>query len=162
MGVRDVRELKGVRLCTVGPATAERLATYGLTVDLVPEEHRADGVVTALTSREALAERRILLPRGDLARDTLPTRLREAGAEVVDVVAYRTVPAGDDPDTGPDVFKVLLEQEIDVVTFTSASSVRNLVTILGPGPATDLLGTTDRGRHRPPSPRTPPPPWASR
>ncbi len=69
-----------------------------------------------------------------------------AGAEVEDVVAYRTVLAGnsdtdDDGDGDPDVYRMLLDQEIDVVTFTSASAVRNLVKILGEEPAVDLLNT---------------------
>ena len=55
---------------------------------------------------------------------------------------YRTILAGGDRDVGPDVYKMLLEQEIDVVTFTSASTVRNFVKILGPKPAVDLLQTT--------------------
>jgi len=141
-GARDVRELKGVRLCAIGPATAERLARYGLRVDLVPDEHRGEAVVEALRNAEDLSERRILLPRADLARDLLPTELQRAGAEVVDVTAYRTVLAGGDRDTGPDIYKMLLEQEIDVVTFTSASTVRNFVKLLGAAPAADLLNTT--------------------
>ena len=141
-GPRDVRELKGVRLCAVGRATAERLSRYGLRVDLVPEEHRSEAVVEALRKTENLSERRILLPRGDLARDVLLIELRRAGAEVVEVTAYRTVLTGRDRDGDPDIFKMLLEQEIDVVTFTSASTVRNFVKILGTDPAADLLNTT--------------------
>ena len=141
-GPRDVRELKDVQLCAVGPATAERLQRYGLRVDLVPEEHRGEAVVEALRNSEDLSERRILLPRANLARDVLPTQLRRAGAAVVDVTAYRTVRTGGDRDTDPDIFKMLLEQEIDVVTFTSASTVRNFVKVLGADPAADLLNTT--------------------
>jgi uroporphyrinogen III methyltransferase/synthase len=141
-GPRDVRELKGVRLCAVGPATAERLLRYGLRVDLVPEEHRGEAVVEALRKTKNLSECRILLPRADLARDVLPTELQRAGAEVVNVTAYRTVRTGGDRDGGPDIFKMLLEQKIDVVTFTSASTVRNFVKILGADPAADLLNTT--------------------
>ena len=144
-GTRDVRELKGVRICAVGPSTAERLERYGLNVDLVPAEHRAEAVVEELRAREALTEQRVLLPRGDLARDALPELLGESGAEVVAVTVYRTVlpvgDAGDDPSAGVDIYKMLLEQELDVVTFTSASSVRNFVKILGAEPAADLLNT---------------------
>lgn len=141
-GTRDVRELKGVRLCAIGPATAARLGRYGLRVDLVPEEHRGEAVVEALRSVDDLSERRILLPRADLARDVLPSQLERAGADVLDVVAYRTVETGGDRDTGPDIYKMLLEQEIDVVTFTSASTVRSFVKALGADPAADLLNTT--------------------
>ena len=141
-GSRDVRELKGVRLCAVGPATTERIASFGLQVDLVPKEHRAEGVVEAMRQVEDLADRRILLPQANLARQILPDELREAGAKVWDVIAYRTVLAGDDKNSNPNVYKMLLEQEIDVVTFTSASAVKNLVKILGVEPAVDLLSTT--------------------
>jgi len=141
-GSRDVRELKGVRLCAIGPATAERLLRYGLRVDVVPEEHRGEAVVEALGSAEDLSECRILLPRADLARNVLPTELKRAGAEVVDVTAYRTVPTSGERATGPDISKMLLEQEIDVVTFTSASTVLNFVDVLGADPAADLLNTT--------------------
>ena len=141
-GTRDVRELKGVRLCAVGPSTAERLGRYGLRVDLVPAEHRGEAVVEALRSADELSERRILLPRADLARDVISTELQRAGVDVVDVIAYRTVQTGGARDTGPDVYKMLLEQEIDVVTFTSASTVRNFVKKLGADPAADLLNTT--------------------
>ena len=141
-GRRDIRELKGVRLCAVGPATAERLDRYGLNVDLIPDEHRAEGVVDAMRQTGELSARRVLLPRGDLAREVLPDELRRAGAEVVKVTAYRTVLAGGDKDDGPDIYKMLLEQEIDVVTFTSGSAVRNFVKIVGTEPAVDLLNTT--------------------
>jgi len=144
-GTRDIRELKGVRLCAVGPSTGERLARYGLSVDLIPDEHRSEAVVDALREREDLAEKRVLLPRGDLASDALPKRLGETGAEVFPVTAYRTVlpgdDTGDDGHGGPDIYKMLLEQELEVVTFTSASSVRNFVKMLGAEPAADLLNT---------------------
>ena len=141
-GPGDVRQLKGVRLCAIGPATAERLTRYGIKVDVVPNEHRAEGILDMLGAREALGGKRVLLPRADLARELLPNELRRAGAQVKDVTAYRTVLAGADRDRDPDIYKMLLEQEIDVVTFTSASTVRNFVEILGAEPAADLLRTT--------------------
>tara|TARA_B100001123_G_scaffold244518_1_gene273387 strand:+ start:8063 stop:9610 length:1548 start_codon:yes stop_codon:yes gene_type:complete len=141
-GAKDIRELRGVRLCAIGPATAARLAEYGLKVDLIPPEYRGEAVAEALRGADTLSERRILLPRADIARELLPDELRRAGAKVVDVTAYRTVLAGGEKDTGPDVYKMLLDQKIDVVTFTSASTVRNFVKALGPEPAADLLNTT--------------------
>ena len=141
-GAKDIRELRGVRLCAIGPATAARLAEYGLKVDLIPPEYRGEAVAEALRSADTLSGRRILLPRADIARELLPDELRRAGAEVVDVTAYRTVLAGGEKDKGPDVYKMLLDQEIDMVTFTSASTVRNFVKVLGPDPAADLLNTT--------------------
>ena len=139
-GPRDVRALQGVRLCAIGPATAARLGRFGLKVDLMPAEHRAEAVSEALRREADLDGARVLLPRADLARALLPTELRRAGADVVEVTAYRTVPATGTPDI--DIYKMLLEQEIDVVTFTSASTVRNFVKLVGVEPAADLLGTT--------------------
>ena len=141
-GPGDVRGLKGVRLCAIGPATAERLTRYGIKVDVVPDDHRAEGILDTLRAREGLVGQRVLLPRADLARELLPNELRRAGAEVTDVTAYRTVLAGAERDRDPDIYKMLLEQEIDVVTFTSASTVRHFVEILGAEPAADLLRTT--------------------
>ena len=141
-GSRDARTLNGVRLCTIGPATAERLGRYGLKVDLAPAEHRAEAVSEALRREQDLTGARVLLPQADLARELLPIELRRAGAEVIEVTAYRTVPAAQEPASGRDIYEMLLEQEIDVVTFTSASTVRNFATLLGAKPAADLLRTT--------------------
>ena len=141
-GPGDVRDLKGVRLCAIGPATAEQIKRHSIKIDLMPLEHRAEAVLEILRRTADLPGKRVLLPRADLARELLATELRRSGAEVADVTAYRTVLAGGDRDTGPDIFKILLEQEIDVVTFTSASTVQNFVKILGAEPAADLLHTT--------------------
>ena len=108
----------------------------------MPAEHRAEAVFDALREADDLAGRRVLLPRADLAREALARALREAGADVTEATAYRTVLDGSVPGGGPDPYKLLLDQALDVVTFTSASTVRNFVRILGTGPAADLLGTT--------------------
>ena len=141
-GSDDIRQLKGVRLCAIGPATAERLTRYGIKVDMVPDNHCAEGILDTLRAREKLVGQRVLLPRADLASKLLPNELRRSGAEVMDVTAYRTVLAGTERDRDPDIYKMLLEQKIDVVTFTSASTVRHFAEILGAGPAADLLRTT--------------------
>ena len=130
-GNRDVRDLKGVRLCAVGPSTRDRLARYGVRIDLVPTDFRAEGVVEALSRITPLAGTRFLLPRADVGRERLAEALRSAGAEVTDVVAYRTLPAEPDPDRDPDIYRMLLDREIDVVTFTSAASVRNFAHTFG-------------------------------
>lgn len=142
-GPQDIRSLKGPRLCAIGPATAERLSQYGLKVDIVPAEHRAEAVAVAMLGEAAIAGARVLLPKADIAREVLAEELRKAGAEVTEVAAYRTVPGSGARDGDPDIYKMLLERQIDVVTFTSASSVRHFVKLLGDEPAVDLLkGTT--------------------
>ena len=141
LALGDVRDLHGVRLCTVGPSTASRLQRYGIRVDLTPAEFRADALVDALTASGPLQGQRILMPRADIARDRLAEELRAAGADVTDVVAYRTVAAS--PDGGDyDVYRMLLDRQIDAVTFASASAVRNFVAMLGQHQAADLLQST--------------------
>ena len=142
LATSDVRELKGVRICTIGPSTASRVARYGIRVDLTPAEFRAEAVVEALKATGDIEGKRFLLPRADIARDLLADALREAGAYVLDVAAYRTTPARADRDGGPDIYRMLLDRQIDAVTFTSASTVRNFVAMLGLDQAVDLLGST--------------------
>jgi uroporphyrinogen III methyltransferase/synthase len=139
---RDLRALKGVKLCAVGPSTAERLAERGLKVDLVPAEYRADAVVGAMAQEGSLEGMNVLLPRSDIGREVIADELRKRGANVTEVVAYRTVVADLERGGEPDVYGMLLERRIDVVTFTSASAVRNFVKVLGAEPAADLLRTT--------------------
>ena len=142
-GSGDIRDLKGVRLCAVGPATAEALAQYSIRIDLVPEEYRAAGVVRALRQDRDLTGTRILLPRADLARDLLPAKLRQAGANVTAVTAYRTIPVDLEAADGPDIYALLLERQVDIITFTSGSSVSNFVKALGTDQAADLLRRVD-------------------
>jgi uroporphyrinogen III methyltransferase/synthase len=142
LAISDVRDLKGVRICAIGPSTASRLARYGIRVDLMPPEFRAEAVVDALQATGSLKGRRFLLPRADIARDVLADELRNAGADVVDVAAYRTIPASPEQDGSPDIYRMLLDRKIDAVTFTSASTVRNFVAMLGKDQAVDLLGGT--------------------
>jgi uroporphyrinogen III methyltransferase/synthase len=139
-GPRDVRALAGARLCAVGPGTASRLTRFGLKVDLVPDDHSADGVVTALKEAGSLKGKRVLFPKADIARDTLPEELRAAGAQVTEVVAYRTVTAESDAHLG--IYRQLLDRRIDAVTFSSASAIRAFVGIYGADQAVDLLNHT--------------------
>ena len=139
-GPRDVRALAGARLCTVGPGTASRLTRHGLKVDLIPEDHSAVGVVTALKGIGPIKGKRVLFPKADIARDTIPEELRAAGAEVTEVVAYRTVNA--ESDAHLDIYRQLLDRRIDAVTFSSASAVRAFVAVYGEDQAVDLLSHT--------------------
>jgi len=109
------------KICAVGPATARAVVAAGQAVALVPEDFIGEGALAALRTFP-LEGRRILLPRAAVARDVLPDGLRAAGA-VVDVVdVYRNaVPAA----AGP------FPERVDWVTFTSASTVKNLLTLAG-------------------------------
>jgi uroporphyrinogen III methyltransferase/synthase len=141
-GPRDVRELKGVKLCAVGPSTAERVAAYGLKVDVVPPEYQSEAVADAIRARGDLAGARILLPRAEEGREVLADQLRASGADVVEVVTYRTVANAREPAGDRDVYRMLLDRQIDAVTFTSPSTVRAFVQLIGEEPAADLLRTT--------------------
>jgi len=140
-GPQDLRALKGVKLCAVGPATAERLARSGIKVDFTPAEYRAEGILRAMTENAAggFAGQKILLPHADIGRELLGDELRKQGADVTEVIAYRTIAVEPEREGEPDIYRMLLERRIDVVTFTSPSSVRNFVRIVGAEPAADLL-----------------------
>lgn len=149
-GRGDIRALKGVQLCAIGPSTADRLAAFGIRADLAPAEFGAEAIANALEGSSTArgqgrgAERgagapAILIVRPDQARDVLAKELRARGSDVTDVIAYRATPA---TETGQDVYRMLLEGRVDAVTFTSASTVRQFVEVIGREPAIDLLRTT--------------------
>ena len=141
-GPHDLRVLGGVKLCSVGPSTAARLARHGLKVDLTPAEYRAEALVRAISQTGDVRGLKILLPHSDIGRELVADELRKQGADVTEVVAYRTVVVEPDREGEPDIYRMLLERCIDVVTFTSASAVRSFVQALGAEPAADLLRTT--------------------
>jgi uroporphyrinogen III methyltransferase/synthase len=118
---RDVRDLGRVRTAAIGPATAAALRRFGLNSDLVPESYRAESIVAAFR-REELQGRRVLLPRALEARQVLPEKLAAMGAVVREVPAYRTLAGEGD---GGRLERALAEGPIDLVTFTSSSTVRN-------------------------------------
>jgi uroporphyrinogen III methyltransferase/synthase len=141
-GARDIRALAGPRLCATGTGTADALAAFGIAVDLVPREFRAEAVAAAIAEQGSLEGARVLLPRADIGREVIADQLRAAGAAVTDVVAYRTVLEDTQREDDPDVYKMLLEGRLDVVTFTSASAVRNFAKIYGTEQVADLLRHT--------------------
>src|SRR5438093_11224506 len=114
---QDLRALKGLRLCVVGPATAERLAKYGLKVDLTPAEYRAEAVVRAITEAGDVRGLRILLPHADIGREVIADELRRQGGDVTEGVAYRTVGVEPERRGGPDRHRPPHDGSIDVVAF---------------------------------------------
>jgi uroporphyrinogen III methyltransferase / synthase len=138
----DVRDLKGVRLCAIGPSTEQRVSRYGLRVDVMPDEANSEAVMEALRAAGKLKGARVLLPRADIAREVLADQLRDAGAEVAEVAAYRTMLGETERDADQDIYRMLLDRQIDAITFTSASTVKNFAKIFGEEQAADLLRTT--------------------
>jgi len=118
-------KLKQVKVAAIGPATAAALKRLGKEPDFVPIQYLSEKIAGGLGD---IKGKRILLPRADIASEKLPELLRECGAKVEEVATYRTVIPG---DLSADRFKSVLHQGIDVVTFTSPSTVRNLVQIVG-------------------------------
>jgi len=122
---RDLRALRA-KICAIGPATKAAVETLHLGVDVMPKEYVAESLLHAL-SGEDLHGKRVLLPRAAIARDLVPTVLTERGA-IVDVVeAYRTIMPADAPAKAREA----LARKPDWVTFTSSSTVTNLVAALG-------------------------------
>lgn len=131
----DLRHLSRIRICTIGPATTDALRRYHLIPDLQPSQNTSAGIVDAFVASGNIENVRILLPRADIAPSDLPDALSALGAEVRCVTAYRTVR----PQPNEQAINALSNGEIDVVTFTSSSTVRNLVGLLGVDDAINLL-----------------------
>lgn len=123
----DVRVLHRARIAAVGSETAAAIAARGLQVEVVPAEFRAEAVAAAMTAA-GVAGARVLLPRAAVAREILPAMLRQAGATVDEVPAYETVAPR--ADLG-ELRDRLARRAVDLVTFTSSSTVRNFVALLG-------------------------------
>jgi uroporphyrinogen III methyltransferase/synthase len=127
---RDARALGNAQVCAIGSKTSAALSTHGVRADLVPGEAHAEGVLAALRPR-LRARARVLLPRAEVGREILPESLEAAGAEVDVVVAYRTLPPA--PDDLERIRSLVDPAELDIVLFTSSSTVENLTQILGDG-----------------------------
>jgi uroporphyrinogen III methyltransferase/synthase len=122
----DVRALGHLRVAAIGPATAERLLEFGLQTDIIPQNYQAESVVAAFL-RENVKGKKILLPRAKEARPILPVELAKIGADVDEVTAYRTRQVQDNADL---LIKELEEKNIDLITFTSSSTVKNFKALL--------------------------------
>lgn len=124
----DARAIGKTRVCAIGVKTRSALTDRGVRPDVVPADARAEGVIEAL--RPFLGDRtRILLPRAEVAREMLPEALREAGAEVDVVTAYRNLPP--EPVDVARIDSLIDSRETDAVLFTSSSTVKNLCDLLG-------------------------------
>ena len=129
-----------LNIATIGPATREKIEEHGLPVDVVPEKYVAESVVAALW--EQVRGKRVLLVRAKVARDVIPEELRKAGARVHVVEAYETVV--------PEESRARLQQALSdpkqrptAITFTSSSTARNFLTLLGSDePVRTLHGIT--------------------
>ncbi len=148
---RDIRDLKGIKICAIGTKTAEKIKEYGLKVDMVPEEFNAEGLIETFTEEakkmrgwedeknltsqplnpltsQLLREVKILLPRAEVAREIFPEKVRELGGEIDTPTAYRAIK----PEKhGKRLKRFLKEGRISVATFTSAATFNNFMDIIG-------------------------------
>lgn len=127
----DARAFSGVKIACVGEATADRVRAFGISPELVPAgEQSSLGLLDDFPDYDSIFDpvNRVLLPRADIATETLAEGLRERGWEIEDVTAYRTVRAAPPPAETREMIKT---GGFDAVCFTSSSTVRNLVGIAG-------------------------------
>jgi uroporphyrinogen III methyltransferase/synthase len=135
----DARAFASNSIIAVGPGTADALLTHGIAVDVIPDRFVAEGIIEKLRDRDDVRGERVLFPRAAGARELLPDALREMGAYVDEVEIYRSAPdlsglgaLGEALDAG----------SVDLVTFTSASTVRHFVDALGPERARTVRGAS--------------------
>jgi len=137
----DIRDLKGIKICAIGTKTREAVNRYGITVDMVPDEFRAEGLIDAFIKdirnqkpevrngeTQLLKGMKFLLPRAEVAREVFPEKVRDLGG-IIDVpVAYRTVK----PEYhGKRLKRFLKEGRVTIATFTSAATFTNFREIMG-------------------------------
>ena len=127
----DAREIGGPRIAAIGPATAQRVKDFHLHVDLQPKEFVAEEVVREFKNQGSIENLKILLVRGEKARDVLLKELSALGAIVDEAFAYRTVP--ETRDTSGARWR-LAKDGADLITFTSSSTVENFLALGLPWP----------------------------
>ncbi len=119
----DARALHRSKLCAIGQETAESLERHGLRPELVTSEYTAEGLAKALEGWE-MAGMRVVVPRAEVARDALPSLLAKKGAEVEILPVYRAMCP---PEAGGALLRLFNNEGVDVITFTSSSTVYNFV-----------------------------------
>jgi len=129
----DGRDLEGLKIATVGPATRDALGAKFLKADLMPQEHTTEALGRALAAG-AVSGKRVLLARADIATSELAESLTRAGARVVEVAIYRTVRPASLPQAALEALKA---GQVDWITFTSSSTVKNFLALAG---GADLSG----------------------
>jgi len=127
----DARAFAGVKIACVGESTADAVRAFGIQPELTPSgEQSSEGLLQDFPPYDEVLDPidRVLLPRADIATETLAAGLRDRGWEIDDVTAYRTVRAA--PPPAP-IREAIKTGGFDAVCFTSSSTVRNLVGIAG-------------------------------
>ena len=125
---KDSRALAGLKIAAVGPATAGALLEHGITVDVIPQRFVAEGLLEIMRARDDVAGSNVLYVTAEGARDLLPAGLREIGANLTVIEAYRSIPDG----AGVEKLARAIEAgKVDLATFTSGSAVRGYIDAVG-------------------------------
>ncbi len=144
---RDIRDLKGIKICAIGAKTAAIVKSYGINVDLIPEEFNAEGLISAIMQKCGRAEEqesgtsefpnfrdsrleglKLLLPRAEVARDIFPRKIRELGGLIDTPTAYKTIKP---LRHGKRLQRFLRAGRITIATFSSAATFNNFVEMVG-------------------------------
>jgi uroporphyrinogen III methyltransferase/synthase len=145
---RDIRDMKGIKICAIGTKTAAEIQKYGIKVDLVPEEFNAESLIDSLIiksqgtaaaqdSEHELKGVRFLLPRAETAREILPEQIKKLGGDIDVVTVYKT----EKPEVhGKRLKRFLKEGKISIATFTSAATFKNFMSIMQEDAKTILKG----------------------
>ena len=131
----DSRSLAHLKFGVNGPSTARALGEIGIKPDAIPNEYLASAMIDLLNERE-ITPRNVLFPRSSIGRETLANGLRDMGANVDEIVAYST----QSPANTGEHIRAAYEQGVDYTTFTSSSTARNMVELLGGSP--DSINTS--------------------
>lgn len=131
----DSRALGGLKTAVIGPATHEKLLSFGVNADVIPESYVAESVIEAFKS-EDVKGKKFLLPRAKDARSVLPVQLTEMGGIVDEIITYEAV---EDTEQSAEITKLLERGEIDMMTFTSSSTVSNFVKNIPEGRLAELM-----------------------
>ncbi|MCX7771018.1 MAG: uroporphyrinogen-III C-methyltransferase [Proteobacteria bacterium] len=124
---KDIRILKGIKICAIGPATRDAIEEKGLIVDIMPDEYVAESVIDRLRE-QGIAGKKFLLARAKVARDVIPESIKSLGGHIDVVTVYETIK----PESSKNALREAFERDIvDIITFTSSSTVNNFFNLLG-------------------------------
>jgi len=123
---KTIAALSGLKVCALGPKTADVTKEAGIAIDLIPKRYQAEGVLEAL-DQAGVSGKKVLFPRAKEGREVLPEGLIQMGAELDLVPVYRTIK----PEDKERQLENILKKGVDVISFTSGSTVRNFLEILG-------------------------------
>jgi uroporphyrinogen III methyltransferase/synthase len=115
-----------IKTVCIGPATANKLFEFGIRSDIVPDSFQAESIIDAFKNKD-IKNKRFLIPRAEEARTILPDELKNMGATVDEIAVYKTIPVTKNKE---ELIKLLEEKKIDMVTFTSSSTVKNFTSLI--------------------------------